>query len=336
MTESAPLKFAVLGAGSWGTAVAALLAENQYPTLLWGRNVELMQAMAETRRNTPYLGEHRALPASLQYSADLNAALTFANTLIIATPCRAFEALLADCRTAIKQHKKLIWLCKGLRPSDGALFSTLVREAFSDEIDMAVISGPNFAKEVIQKMPTATTVAANNAQFAATIAQSLHNTWFRAYSIEDMISAQIGGALKNVYAIATGVCDGMGLGANARAALITRAMTEIMRLGKIMGGQTETFMGMTGIGDLILTCTDNQSRNRRFGLLLAEGLQTAAAEKQIGQAVEGVGTTKTAFALAQTHQVDMPILAQVYQLVENTLTPQQAVTNLLSRDAKHE
>lgn len=336
MTDNAPFKFAVLGAGSWGTAVAALLAENQHPTLLWGRNARHIQTLADTGRNAAYLGEQCVLPPSLHYSADLNEAMAFANTLIIATPCRAFATMLADCRAAIEQHKKIIWLCKGLRASDGALLSTLVREMFADEIDMAVISGPNFAKEVVQKMPTATTVAANNAQFAAAIAQCLHNTWFRAYSIEDMISAQIGGALKNVYAIATGVCDGMGLGANARAALITRAMTEIMRLGKIMGGQTETFMGMTGIGDLILTCTDNQSRNRRFGLLLAEGMQTAAAVSQIGQAVEGVGTTQTAYALAQAHHVEMPILAQVYQLVENTLTPQQAVTNLLSRDAKHE
>lgn len=336
MIEAAPFKFAVLGAGSWGTAVAALLAANNNPTMLWGRDQQLIQAMQTERVNPNYLNNNTLLPGSLQFTANISEAFDVANTLVIATPCSAFETILNQSEAFIRQHRRVIWLCKGLRKSDGALLSQVLTERFSVSLQMAIISGPNFAKEVVQQMPTATTVASNNAQFAADIATCLHNQWFRAYSIDDLISAQIGGALKNVYAIATGVCDGMGLGANARAALITRAMTEIMRLGKIMGGKTETFMGMTGIGDLILTCTDNQSRNRRFGLLLAEGMQIEAAIEKIGQAVEGVGTTQTAYRLAQSHRVEMPILEQVYQLIDNKITPEKAVANLLSRDAKQE
>ncbi len=329
-------RFAVLGAGSWGTALANLLAQNAYPTVLWGRDASAMRDMGKSRHNTRYFDEDYSLSDKLQITHDLDEALAQSNILLLATPCASFADMLRRCQGFLQQNPRLVWACKGLQQESGRLLEGVASEIVGADAQLALISGPNFAKEVMAGLPTATTVASADEDFAGQVAACLHNDWFRAYSINDIVSAQIGGALKNVYAIAAGICDGLGFGSNARAALLTRAMAELVRLGVLMGGKTDTFMGMTGMGDLILTCTDDKSRNRRFGLLLAQGLGADAAVKEIGQSVEGVNTTKMAYALAQSKSADMPILSQVYQVIYEDLDPRVAVKNLLSRNQKSE
>lgn len=335
MTASA-YKFAVLGAGSWGTALANLLAQNGHQTILWGRKESAMQSIQSTRHNSRFFADKYPLADKLEATSDLDYALSKSNILLLVTPCAVFNDMLKSCSAFLKENPRLVWACKGLDKQTGELLSQSAREQLGADIQLAYISGPNFAAEVMAGLPTATTVAGTDTQFAGEIAQCLHNDWFRAYSIDDIVSAQIGGALKNVYAIAAGICDGMGFGSNARAALLTRSMAELIRLGKHMNGQPETFMGMTGMGDLVLTCTDDKSRNRQFGLLMAEGLKPEQAIESIGQAVEGVNTTKMAFELANSTNVDMPILQQVYQVIYEGLDPKIAVKNLLGRDQKAE
>lgn len=330
------LRYAVLGAGSWGTALAKLISENGHSCTLWGRNAEVMQAMAQSRQNNTYFDEPVTLPEGLHITGDLQEALSNSNIVLLVTPCAAFSNILDQCADFLKENPRLVWACKGLDKTTGRLLSDVATEKLGSSVQQAFISGPNFAKEVMGGLPTATTVASTDKAFAQDVAESLHNDWFRAYSIDDMVSAQIGGALKNVYAIAAGICDGMGYGANARAALLTRAMAELVRLGQFMGGKSETFMGLTGMGDLVLTCTDDKSRNRRFGLLLASGKDKDAAVAEIGQAVEGLYTTQIARTLAKNKAAEMPILEQVYQVIYEGLKPADAVKNLLSRNQKNE
>jgi len=323
-------RLAVLGAGAWGTALAAALARNDIDVILWGRDTAAMARMAEAGENTRYLAG-LPLPAGIRFSADAGEALA-ADALIYSTPSHTFREMLR----ALPPRQPFLWSCKGLEPDSHRLMHEVVAEEIPAPPSHGVISGPSFAREVVAGMPTALTIASADADFAATAVGWFHGGSMRAYTNPDVTGVEIGAALKNVLAIACGVADGLGFGANARAAVITRGLAELMRLGERMGGRSDTFMGLAGLGDLVLTCTDDQSRNRRFGLALARGLSPDAACSEIGQAVEGLRTTRAAAALARRHGVDMPIVAQVHAVLHEGVNPRVAVQALLEREPKQE
>ncbi len=328
--------FAVLGAGSWGTAMATVTARNGIRTLLWGRDPEQMQAMARHCQNQRYL-PGLDLPENLEFTADLDYALSQATILEVVTPSGAFRDSIRQCRDFLLSQRKLCWATKGLEYGSNKFLHQIVEEELGEAIDMAVISGPSFAREVVQCLPTAVTVAGNNPAFTREVAGHLHNRhWFRAYTSEDMLGVQLGGAIKNVLAIAAGIADGLGYRMNTRAGMITRGLNTIMQLGVELGAHPETFMGLAGMGDLILTCSDDQSRNRRFGLALARGEGVEAAKASIGQAVEGIKSAKAAYELSHQHGIDMPIVDQVYDIIYKDKNPRQAVLDLLNREQKEE
>lgn len=321
---------AVLGAGAWGTALAAALARNDMAVVLWGRDPEAMRRMQAERENTRYLPGQR-LPDAIEMSAD-PAAFARAEALIFATPSHTFRDLL---RMAAPR-RPFLWACKGLEPDSLRMMHEVVAEELERPPAHGMISGPSFARELVAGLPTALTIASTDAAFAARAAHWFHGASVRAYTNPDLVGVEVGAALKNVLAIACGVSDGLGFGANARAAVITRGLAELMRLGERMGGRRETFMGLAGLGDLVLTCTDDQSRNRRFGLALARGLSVEAACREIGQAVEGLRTARAAAALARRHGVEMPIVDQVNAVLYEDRDPRTAVQTLLEREPKQE
>lgn len=320
--------YTILGAGSWGTALAAHLARLHAQVVLWGRNPEQIAELQKEHCNQRYLPDIR-LPASLSYTDDLAAATRSAGLVVVATPSHHFATLLTRIHDFLPAGATVVWACKGI--SDKKLLDQIATEQLPDNIPIAVLSGPSFAAELATGLPTAVTIAAPDLDTAADISQCFHGDRFRAYPSDDMTGVQIAGALKNVYAIAAGISDGLGFGANARSALITRGLAELMRLGDAMGARRDTLMGLAGVGDLVLTCTDNQSRNRRFGLALGQGLGSARALESIGQTVEGINTCDQAMLLASEYQVDMPITTQVYRVVHEQLSPDAAVSALLSR-----
>jgi glycerol-3-phosphate dehydrogenase (NAD(P)+) len=334
MSRSGEQPVTVLGAGSWGTALAILLSSEGQPVKLWGHLKADLNALTEARENLQFL-PGVAFPDSLIVEADLKRALEDTSEIIIAVPSHAFGSVVQAIQPLISANPGIAWATKGFEPGTQRLLSDVAAEHLPGR-NLAVISGPTFAGEVAKGLPTAITVAASTPEHADQLASQLHTPWFRVYTSSDMIGVQVGGATKNVLAIAAGIADGLGFGANTRSALITRGLTEIMRLGLKLGGKTETFMGLTGLGDLLLTCTDNQSRNRRMGLALAEGLALDQARKNIGQEVEGVNTAKEVYALAQRLQVEMPISEQVYRVLHEGLDPKTAVQNLLDRSQKAE
>ncbi|MES9944852.1 MAG: glycerol-3-phosphate dehydrogenase [gamma proteobacterium symbiont of Ctena orbiculata] len=325
---------AVLGAGSWGTALAILLSGNGHRVRLWGHLVEEITALIRDRENKQYL-PGVGFPATLQPEIDLRKALDGASEILIAVPSHAFQSVTSNIAPLLDAQPGITWATKGFEPGTQRLLSEVAAEQLPGR-ELAIISGPTFAGEVARGLPTAVTVAATTQGHAEQMAELLHAAWFRAYTSDDLVGVQVGGASKNVLAIAAGIADGLGFGANTRAALITRGLTEIMRLGIKLGGRQETFMGLAGLGDLVLTCTDNQSRNRRMGLALAEGLSQEKARTSIGQEVEGVHAAQEVYALSQRHGVEMPISEQVYRVLYEGLAPKQAVHNLLERRQKAE
>lgn len=325
----------VLGAGSWGTALAIQAARNGCQTLLWGHNPEHMATLAVNRENNRYL-PGLILPESLSITDSLEKAVKFSSIILISVPSHAFRDTLNNIKPFINQDSKIAWATKGFNPDDGALLNQVVEQVFSTNIDTAAISGPTFAKEVAAGFPTAITIASTNPLFSEQISTLLHNHCFRTYTSSDIIGVQVGGAVKNALAIAAGIADGLGFGANTRSALITRGLHEIMRLGIQLGGQADTFMGLAGLGDLILTCTDNQSRNRRLGLALGEGKDKDVAIKEIGQEVEGISAAKETYLLSLKHNIEMPIIEQTYKVLYQNLDPRIAVQNLLTREQKAE
>ncbi|MEJ2609425.1 MAG: NAD(P)-dependent glycerol-3-phosphate dehydrogenase [Candidatus Thiodiazotropha sp.] len=334
MNRSNDKPIAVLGAGSWGTALAILLSSDGLPVRLWGHLHAEVEALTQARENRALL-PGIPFPDSLQPETDLQTALNDVSDIIIAVPSHAFHSITGTIRPLIKGHPGIAWATKGFEPGSQRLLSDVAAEQLPGH-EIAVISGPSFAGEVARRLPTAITVAGTTPQLAERMANLLHTTWFRAYTSDDMVGVQVGGASKNVLAIAAGIADGLGFGANTRAALITRGLTEIMRLGLKLGGKSETFMGLAGLGDLLLTCTDNQSRNRRMGLALAEGASLETAREAIGQEVEGVHAAKEVFTLARRQQVEMPISEQVYRVLYEGLNPKTAVNNLLDRELRAE
>ena len=330
MIHKVSQKITVLGAGSWGTALAMLLGRNNHQVTLWSHNAEHADTMQKSRENNRYLPD-LVFPESLAVVTDLAAALKETNDILIVVPSHAFRKTLETIKPFITPSHRIAWATKGLEANSYKPLHLVAREVLGETTPLAVISGPTFAKEVAQGLPGAVTVASNDQSFALDWAHYLHNDHYRAYTADDVIGVEIGGACKNVIAIAAGIADGMGFGANARAALIARALSEITRLGISLGAQAETFTGLTGLGDLVLTCTDEQSRNRRTGLALGKGEKLDAVVKKIGQVVEGVATAKEVVALAKKQNITMPITEQVYNvLYENTL-PKSAVNALFNR-----
>jgi len=328
-------KISVFGAGSWGTALAIQAARNGNPTLLWGHNPEHMQNLAQDKQNKRYLAG-LSFPELLSISSDLKQTAEFSDILLISVPSHAFKDTLLKLKPLVSDKVKIAWASKGFEPDSGELLHQTVANIFGIDTPAAVLSGPSFAREVAADLPTAVTIAATQADFADELAQIMHSPRFRTYTTDDMVSVQVGGAVKNVLAIAAGLADGIGFGANTRAALVTRGIAEISRLNNALGGKQETLMGLSGLGDLILTCTDNQSRNRRFGLALGQGKDRASAIAEIGQEVEGVSATRETYHLAKKLGIEMPITEQIYRVLYDGLAPLSAVQNLLQRDQKAE
>ena len=324
----------VLGAGSWGTALACVLARNNVSTTLWGRDESAVAAMAQSRRNVRYLPDLE-LPATLNVTADLSAAVRVADVMLIVTPSHAFAELLERIRPDFREGSSLAWATKGFDPGSGKFLHEIVAERFPNT-PSAIVTGPSFAREVAQGLPTAVTVHSGWPEFAQQLAHLLHSSLFRAYTGSDMIGAELGGAMKNVLAVATGVADGMHLGLNARAGMITRGLNEMLRLGAALGARSETLMGLAGLGDLVLTCTGDLSRNRRLGLALGRGVGLAEAVAEIGQVVESVETVDTVMRLANRHNIDIPISRGVQRVLHEEITPAEGLRELLAREQKPE
>ncbi len=381
--DSKPI--AVLGAGSWGTALAIQLARAGRPVLLWGRGAAHLAACATARRNERYLPE-ASFPPTLQLEPDLARAVAAARDLLVVVPSHAFRSLLLEINglvgasllatvgselpptmnappvggsllatvgselpptmnaspvgasllaTGVTSHR-LAWATKGFEVATGLLPHQVAHEVLGPGIPLAVLSGPTFAREVGAGLPTAMTVASNDKTFADDLALALSSHHFRAYTSPDLIGVEVGGAVKNALAIGTGIADGLGFGANTRIALITRGLAEMSRLGVKLGAQPATFMGLAALGDLVLTCTDNQSRNRRFGLLLAAGKSMDEAAADIGQVVEGVKAAKAVHDVAAREGIDMPIINAVHGILHEGLPVADAVKRLLGRELKSE
>lgn len=329
-------KLTLLGAGSWGTALAILAARNGCQVLLWGHSEEHIAALVKERKNQRYLPD-LDFPEGITVTSDLKKAAEFSDLILLSVPSHAFKStLIALNRQVSSKDLKIAWATKGFNPEDGSLLHQVVADIFSPDTPAAILSGPTFAREVAANLPTAITIASKQAEFAHQLADILHSDRFRAYTSSDIIGVEVGGAVKNVLAIAAGIADGLGFGANTRAALITRGLSEIMRLGIKLGGKQETFIGLAGLGDLVLTCTDNQSRNRRFGLALGQGRSRSSITDEIGQEIEGILAAKDTLLLAKRHCVDMPITEQTYRVLYENLNPLRAVQNLLARDQKAE
>lgn len=334
MSEQQP-SILVLGAGSWGTALAMLLARNGHETHLWSHNAQHTADMHEQRCNQRYLPEI-PFPNLLQVVADYTTVIEQVRDILIVVPSHAFRDCLEDLAPHLRTNMRVAWATKGLEAGSHKLMHTVFAEVLGDDHPCALVSGPSFAKEVAQDLPTAVTVASTDQKFANDFAHYLHKGNFRAYTNEDIVGVEIGGAAKNVLAIAAGIADGLGYSANTRAALITRGLAEMMRLGIAVGGEPETFMGLAGLGDLVLTCSDNQSRNRRFGLALGQGKSWQQAVDEIQQVVEGAQAAKEVHALAAEYKIDMPITEQVYQVLYKGCSPHDAVKTLFDREQRSE
>jgi glycerol-3-phosphate dehydrogenase (NAD(P)+) len=324
----------VIGAGSWGTALAIQLAREGHPTQLWGRDGAQLDAMRRARRNVRYLPD-AGFPVALQIADDLRRALESARDALIAVPSHAFRATLESIKPFLSPETRIAWATKGFEIATGLLPHQIAHELLGARPG-AVLSGPTFAKEVGAGLPTAMTVASRDERFAKELARSLSGPNFRAYTQTDIIGVEVGGAVKNVIAIGSGIADGMGFGANTRVALITRGLAEMMRLGVKLGAARETFMGLAGLGDLVLTCTDDQSRNRRFGMALGRGQSISHAADAIHQVVEGLPAARAVCAVAQRLTVDMPICQEVYQVTHEGKPVQAAVEALMGREMRSE
>ena len=334
---SHPVKITVLGAGAWGTALAIALAD-RHQVLLWGREEGAMRAAAERRENSVYLPGFR-LPDNLRVSSDFEAAVAHVvggerTLLIIASSVSGLRPLAE--RLKPYPIPNLVWLCKGFEEKTQLLPHQVAREVLGPGVPVGALSGPSFAQEVAAGMPCALTVASDSAALRECVVQAVHGRSIRVYTTDDLVGVETGGAVKNILAIATGVTEGLGLGHKARAALITRGLSEISRLGTALGGRTETFMGLAGVGDLILTCTGDLSRNRRVGLGLAQGKKLQTIVDELGHVAEGVRCAQAVRALAQELGVEMPIANAVAAVLFDGDSPRAMVERLLSRDPRDE
>ena len=334
-TPGGGLLFAVLGAGSWGTALAMQLMRADSAVVLWDWDRKHIESIAEARCNRQHLPDY-PLPDDMLVQPDLEAAVRMADEILIVVPSHAFAGLIEQIKPWLKDGQGIAWACKGLEPGTGRFLHEPAKKVFGKERPLALVTGPSFAKEVAANLPTAVTVAGSDPAYSERIARALHGANFRAYTSDDIVGAELGGSVKNVLAVATGICDGMGLGNNARAALITRGLAEMMRLGRALGAKPRTLTGLTGVGDLVLTCTGDLSRNRQLGLALGAGKTVDEAVAEIGQVVEGVKTAAEIWRLAGRLGVDMPISEQVYGIIHKGRDPNQSVRELLAREPKSE
>jgi glycerol-3-phosphate dehydrogenase (NAD(P)+) len=326
---------AILGAGSWGTALALHLSRLGQTVTLWTMDAKHAATMQAERKNKRYLPT-LTFPSTLHPSHDLRDAIANVRDILIAVPSAGFRSTLTQIKPYLRKDARIYSATKGLDDKTGQLLHEVVEEIVNEQYSYAVLSGPSFAREVAIGLPTAVVIASHDPIFAKDLSTRFNSATFRVYLSSDVTGVEIGGSVKNVLAIATGISDGMGFGANARSALITRGLAEVVRLGIALGGKLETFMGLAGMGDIILTCTDNQSRNRRFGLALAKGLNTSDAALEIGQIVEGQRNAELVMQLALKHQIDMPITAAVCSVLQGKLSPHDAMQDLLSRAPKSE
>lgn len=322
----------VLGAGSWGTALALALARKQNTVYLWDINTNLINDLKTEKTNTRYI-PGIPFPDNLIPVESIDQVPAGTKMFVNTVPCHGLRSSLKLLTSFSDVHVCIA--CKGFEPGTQKFNHQVVEEELP-ESSVAILSGPSFAKEVGAGLPTAVTIAAKDLAVAQEFADLFHSDVFRIYTHNDIIGAQVGGAVKNVMAIAAGIADGLGFGSNTRSALVTRGLAEIMRLGLAMGAKQETFMGLAGLGDLVLTCTDNQSRNRSLGLLLSEGLSVEAASEKIGQAIEGLKTAKEVAELAKKYDIEMPITEQVNLVLQSECSPRDAVQNLLARGPKAE
>jgi len=329
---TAPSTVAILGAGSWGTSVAIHIANAGHSVRLWGHRADAITAMKETRENQRYL-PGIAFPPSLVPVTTIDEAIDSVEQIIIAVPSHAFLSVIQQ----LKPPKSgVAWITKGIAPTSNQFFSAIIASVWGENMPTAIISGPSFAKEVAIGLPTALTIASQFPDFLKRLQRLFHHHHMRTYLTPDIIGVELAGTVKNVLAIACGISDGLGFGANAKAALITRGLSEMTKLGLKLGASQETFMGLAGVGDLVLTCTDNQSRNRRFGLLLGQGQSIDNAEKSINQVIEGKHNAAQVVALAKAHHVEMPICQAVHALLTGKMKPKEAVTNLMNRPPRYE
>ena len=326
---------AVIGAGSWGTALALQFARGGREVRLWGRDAKQIATIRSDGVNNRYLPDAR-FPANLRVTADLDACLDGVRDIVIAVPSHGLRETLTRIQPLLDGAARICWATKGFELSTGKLPHQVAGEILGDDRAMAVLSGPTFAREVGAGLPTAMTIAASDASFADDLAQALSGENFRAYTSGDMLGVEVGGAVKNVLAIGTGMSDGLGFGANTRIALINRGLVEMTRLGVALGARQDTFMGLAGMGDLVLTCTDDLSRNRRMGLALASGKSIEEAQQEIQQVVEGVLAAKAVKQVADRMSVEMPICQEIYRILYDGVPPREAVGALMGRALKPE
>ena len=326
---------AVLGAGSWGTALALQFARNGRAVRLWGRDEQQLASIDAARCNDRYLPGAK-FPENIQIVPNLADCLRGARDILVSVPSHGLRETLTHAAPFLEDDARVCWATKGFELSTGKLPHQVAREILGDKRPVAVLSGPTFAKEVGDGLPTAMTLAANDPSFAGELATTLSGDNFRAYTSEDMIGVEVGGAVKNVLAIGAGLSDGLGFGANTRIAMINRGLVEMTRLGVALGANSETFMGLAGMGDLVLTCTDDLSRNRRMGLALASGKTVDEAQEEIQQVVEGVLAAKAVKKVAEEQGVVMPICNEIYRILYEGVSPGEAVGNLMSRGLKPE
>ncbi len=326
---------AILGAGSWGTALALNLARRNQTVRLWTHEVDRVASMVAEGANNRYLRGH-PFPKTILLTHQLADATEGACDILISVPSAGFRDVLLTLKPLLNVNQRIVWVTKGLDLNTGQLLHEVAQEILGAKRPYAILSGPSFASEVAQGLPTAVVAASHTSSFAQDLMQRFNSPIFRIYLSTDMVGVEIGGIVKNVLAIAAGISDGMNLGANARSALITRGLAEMTRLGLAAGGQYETFTGLAGLGDLVLTCTDNQSRNRRFGLSLGQNKSIVEAEREIGQVIEGKRNAELVVQLAKKLSIEMPISEMVWQVLQNNITLKDAMTNLLSRAPKSE
>ncbi|MFJ7826233.1 NAD(P)H-dependent glycerol-3-phosphate dehydrogenase [Psychrobacillus sp. NPDC096623] len=330
-------KVTVLGAGSWGTALAMVLANNDHDCLLWSHRNEQATEINTEHTNRKYLPD-TILPANLRATSDFQRAIKHADVIVIAVPTKAIREVCQNMLPFLDEKKLFVHVSKGIEPDSLKRISEMIEDELSKDVMEAIVvlSGPSHAEEVVLKHPTTITVASENMSAAEKVQDLFMNKYFRVYTNDDVIGVEIGAALKNVIALAAGIVDGLGYGDNAKAALITRGLAEISRLGISLGAQAYTFSGLTGMGDLIVTCTSVHSRNWRAGNMLGKGATLEKVLDEMGMVVEGVRTTKAAYQLATKQQVDMPITAALYSVLFEQVNPKEAVDILMHRTKKHE
>lgn len=325
-----PKKIAVLGAGSWGTAMAIMMARSGHHITLWGHNPNHIEQLRLTNCNERFLPGTN-FPSTLKVSDNLEKTVAEHTFLMLAVPSHAFRETLLKCQPALQDDCIITWITKGFETDTGLLAHEVVYETLGKDTNIALISGPSFALEVADNLPTAVVVASPDIEVATSVAGIIRTSNFLAFPSDNIASAEIGGAMKNILAIAAGISDGLGFGANARAALITLGLTEMVQLGHIYQCSESSFLGLAGVGDLVLTCTDDKSRNRRLGLQLGQGKTPDDAKQSIGQEVEGIHAAREVHAICKKWSLDMPICIQTYRILYEGLAPEVAVRYLLTR-----